>query len=404
MITWEAIPLKRVARLRVSNVDKKSSEDGVPVRLCNYTDVYYRGAIRSDQDFMEATATPDQVANFRLLPGDVIITKDSETADDIGVPAIVESSAPDLVCGYHLALMRPFSDRIHGRYLYWSMVSQAMRDQLAIAATGVTRFGLRSDSLGSAVVQVPPLAIQNAIADYLDNETTRIDALIKKKKRIVSLLEQRVECLILDRIAKSALVSFGVQEPTVMIKRVLEKLERPARPESEVVTAFRDGQVTARSLRRAEGYTQAWTEQARVQGVEKNDVVVHGLDGFAGAIGVAETDGVCSPIYHVCRPRADGDEFYFGRMLRTLALTDYLGLFATSTRERAVDFRNWDIFGRIPIPNTSSIEQKEIGDLARRIAPLKEAVERSALLANEYRNSLVSAAIAGELVIPGMAA
>jgi len=73
------VPLKSVAEIRVSNVDKKSVDGQVPVRLCNYTDVYHRSAIQADQEFMAATATTEQLTAFRLLPGDVVITKDSET-------------------------------------------------------------------------------------------------------------------------------------------------------------------------------------------------------------------------------------------------------------------------------------------------------------------------------------
>ncbi len=97
------LPLKRIASVRVSDVDKKSVEGEPPVRLCNYTDVYYRDEIEPGQAFMVATASPEQIAAFRLQPGDVIITKDSETADDIAVPAYVRATASDLICGYHLA-------------------------------------------------------------------------------------------------------------------------------------------------------------------------------------------------------------------------------------------------------------------------------------------------------------
>ncbi|HEV2773291.1 MAG TPA: hypothetical protein VGV57_10790 [Thermoleophilaceae bacterium] len=103
---------------------KKSIEGQPAVRLCNYTDVYYRDTITADQEFMEATATPEQVAMFRLLPGDVLITKDSETPEDIGVPAFVAHGASDLVCGYHLALLRPRAGQVEPRFLYWSMCSR----------------------------------------------------------------------------------------------------------------------------------------------------------------------------------------------------------------------------------------------------------------------------------------
>src|SRR4051812_31824421 len=99
--------LKHIATVRISNVDKKSIEGDTPVRLCNYTDVYYRDRITRNSEFMRATATPDQRTTFALRRGDVLLTKDSETADDIGVSSYVADDLPDVLCGYHLALIRP---------------------------------------------------------------------------------------------------------------------------------------------------------------------------------------------------------------------------------------------------------------------------------------------------------
>jgi type I restriction enzyme S subunit len=171
-----------------------------------------------------------------------------------------------------------------------------------------------------------------------------------------------------------------------------------------MITAFRDGQVTARSLRRTDGFTEAWTVASQVQGVSVDDVVVHGLDGFAGAIGTSEADGVCSPIYHVCVPARAGDPLYLGRLLRILAVSGYLGLFASSTRERAVDFRNWDLFGRIPIPDVDRAEQRAVGDLIRAIRPLRHAVEHSAELASEHKQALITAVVTGGMAVPRVAA
>ena len=82
--------------MRVSNVDKHTIEDELPVRLCNYVDVYYNDLITSALEFMRATASQSEVDRFRLQENDVLITKDSETCDDIGVPALVVETADDL--------------------------------------------------------------------------------------------------------------------------------------------------------------------------------------------------------------------------------------------------------------------------------------------------------------------
>ena len=63
--------------------------------------------ITSDVEFMSATATREQVQRFSLRTGDVLITKDSESWTDIAVPAVVAEDMPEVLCGYHLAHVRP---------------------------------------------------------------------------------------------------------------------------------------------------------------------------------------------------------------------------------------------------------------------------------------------------------
>ena len=117
MSKW--LRLKNVAEVITSNVDKLKSEYEIPVRLINYTDVYYGDRLTPDLPLMNATASASEIAKFRVIHGDVLITKDSETADDIGVAAFVESAADDLVCGYHLSRIRAQSSVADGRYLFW---------------------------------------------------------------------------------------------------------------------------------------------------------------------------------------------------------------------------------------------------------------------------------------------
>ena len=92
-------PLKHLAQIMVSNVDKKAVEGELAVRLCNYVDVYKHDAITDELPFMDATASMEQIARFTLHAGDVLITKDSETAEDIAVSAYVPKDLPGVVCG-----------------------------------------------------------------------------------------------------------------------------------------------------------------------------------------------------------------------------------------------------------------------------------------------------------------
>ncbi len=104
---WKTRRLRTVAFVRPSGVDKITNEGEIPVKLCNYVDVYKNERILDSMDFMHATATPDEIANFELRGGDVLITKDSEMWNDIAVPAFVPEKTPGVICAYHLAIVRP---------------------------------------------------------------------------------------------------------------------------------------------------------------------------------------------------------------------------------------------------------------------------------------------------------
>jgi type I restriction enzyme S subunit len=115
---WEMQRIRNTVDMRVSNVDKHTKEHELPVRLCNYVDVYKNERITEHMAFMKATATAQEMEDFRLEIGDVLITKDSETWDDIGVPALVEYTSKDIVCGYHIALLRPHKELLNGVYRF----------------------------------------------------------------------------------------------------------------------------------------------------------------------------------------------------------------------------------------------------------------------------------------------
>ena len=193
---WRLKPLKAVADYLVSNVDKVPDEAEEPVRLCNYTDVYKNEFIRSSMEFMRSTATHREIEKFRLVEGDVVITKDSETWEDIAVPALVVESADDLVCGYHLAMLRPFKDDLDGRFLFRCLQSKAIRLALELASTGVTRFGLPKGEIGKLQLPIPPRSDQRLIADYLDTQTVEIDALVEEKKQMLVLLDEKRAALV----------------------------------------------------------------------------------------------------------------------------------------------------------------------------------------------------------------
>ena len=185
------VPLWAVADIRPSNVDKKSVLGQPAVRLVNYTDVYNNAVIHPTLDLMPATASEDHLVRFGVQTGDVIITKDSETPDDIGIPAIVEEVDADMVCGYHLTLLRPRRERVSPKFLYWFLESGVAKDYWLVRANGVTRCSILTGTVESLPVPLLDLTTQQRIADYLDRETGEIDAMLAKLDGLAVALHDR---------------------------------------------------------------------------------------------------------------------------------------------------------------------------------------------------------------------
>jgi type I restriction enzyme, S subunit len=179
--------LKDVADVRFSNVDKISRPGETPVRLCNYTDVYNNDYISLDMAFMEATATLTEISKFGLRVGDVLLTKDSETPNDIGIPTVVDETAPDLVCGYHLALIRPNNKLVDSTYLSKQLGHHRIASYFGQQANGSTRYGLSTSSIERVPLELPRIEDQVAIARILrlvDEAIQKTEAVIAKLKKI----------------------------------------------------------------------------------------------------------------------------------------------------------------------------------------------------------------------------
>ncbi|WP_211232645.1 NADAR domain-containing protein [Marinobacterium litorale] len=211
---WEARRLRTLAAVRASGVDKNTNEDEVPVMLCNYVDVYKNDRITAAIDFMKATATLEEIRAFELKAGDVIITKDSESWDDIAIPTFVPEALPGVVCAYHLALIRPFSGEIEGEFLFRAFSSDPVADQFRIAATGVTRFGLAQGAIKGAFFPLPPLEEQRVIIAHINEKCAEISQAISRAEREIELMREYHTRLISDVVTGQVDVS-GIEVPEV---------------------------------------------------------------------------------------------------------------------------------------------------------------------------------------------
>lgn len=187
MREWRTEVLERIAEIRSSNVDKKSNPGEKSIHLCNYMDVYLREYITEAIEFMEATATPAEIQRFGIQRGDVMITKDSETPDDIGIPVVVVDDIPNLVCGYHVALIRPNRAEVDPVYLAKQLGLSDTARYYGRLANGSTRYGLSYQSIARTPIRLAPLPQQQRIAEILstvDEAIEQTEALIAKTQQI----------------------------------------------------------------------------------------------------------------------------------------------------------------------------------------------------------------------------
>lgn len=184
---WDIKELKDVGKVLVSNVDKKIIQGEMKVKLCNYMDVYTNEYIDSTLNFMEASATPAEINKFTLEVGDVIFTKDSETPDDIAVPSVVTEKIDNLICGYHLAIVRPNQKIINGLFLMKTLKLKSVNNHFSIMASGSTRFGLTLNTILTARIPVPKSKNEQ---EKIENILWKIDQNLSEEKQKLTKLKR----------------------------------------------------------------------------------------------------------------------------------------------------------------------------------------------------------------------
>jgi type I restriction enzyme S subunit len=196
---WAKATLGDVADVASSGVNKHVVPGETSVRLCNYLDVYRNRRLTNDMKFSRGSATAAEIARFTLRRNDVVITKDSETPDDIGVPTVVVDDLENLVCGYHLAIIRP-GPTLDSHFLLHYLLSDQTKRHFLRTANGLTRFGLGTRAISSLTVPMPPADEQAAIARILD----AVDTVIEHTRAAVERALELERSLLEDAIDKLA--------------------------------------------------------------------------------------------------------------------------------------------------------------------------------------------------------
>lgn len=231
------------------------------------------------------------------------------------------------------------------------------------------RFTLNADEFNRLFSLLPPLAEQQRIAEFLDRACGKIDGLKADIQAQIDTLEQYKRSVITEAVThglnpsapmKDSGIPWVGQFPTHWTKKkgkyILRYMSKPVKQDDGVITCFRDGEVTLRSNRREDGFTMA-DKEIGYQGVDVGDLVVHGMDGFAGAIGISDSRGKASPVLNVLNTKQN--KKYIMYYLRSMAYGDVFTALSTGIRVRSCDLR-WNKLAELLYPLPPIDEQNNI--------------------------------------------
>ena len=417
----EIMRLRHIATVMNSNVDKVVDPDEVSVRLCNYVHVYKNDFITTEIEFDNGSATEAEIKRFGLRVGDVIITKDSEDRHDIGVPAYVRDTAVDLVCGYHLTILRAFKTKCRGDFLFWALQLKGVQEAFAVAASGVTRYGLGQEGIKGLSLHLPDLATQKQIADFLDAETTRIDALIEKKQRISNvLMANRMDAVlrVYERFNGPTMqitpetYATGIRADGWSVRRVkhvISFMTSGSRGWSDLIAdegelflqsgnIGRSMEIVLDTAQRIQPQTGAEAKRTRLQ---PKDVLVCITGGRTGAVGYL--DQIAEPAYinqHVCLLRARPalmEPKLLAHVLYSRIGQKQLDFFQYGLKQGLGFSQVGEV--RVPVPPRNLQQEilREIDQALMKIDKLLDRQSASITKLREYRAALITATVTGQI-------
>ena len=422
-VHWGIRRLRTVVEMRVSNVDKHTNDDEIPVRLCNYVDVYYNDQIDGNLPYMKATVSPAEADRFRLKQNDVIITKDSEEWNDIAVPALVADAPNDLVCGYHLAILRP-SSAINGAYLARALQIPPIAHQFHVEAQGITRYGLTHDDILSASIPLPPLEEQAAIVRYIDYADELVSRYITVKERLIALLEEQHQAVIQQAVTRgydpdvplkpSHVTNVPLMPAHWEIKRLKSMshirygLGQPPRESPNGLPLIRAtnvsrGHITENAMMYVDPYDVPTTRDAFLR---ENEIIVVRSGAYTAdsAIIPKRYEGAISGYDMVVAATEANPEFLAMALLSTYVRDDQL---IVVSNRAAQPHLNAEELGDAKILTPPRPEQEAIVNYLHHrlteVANAKERAHRQIDLMHEYRTSLIADVVTGQIDVRGAA-
>ncbi|BBN84049.1 type I restriction-modification system, specificity subunit S [Staphylococcus lugdunensis] len=260
-------------------------------------------------------------------------------------------------------------------------------------------------------VPYPSLKEQEKIVKILNKITQKVDNILKQTQQSIKELKKYKQSLITESVTKGLDPNVEMKDSGVgwienipkhwkfiKGKYIFKKLQRPIRCD-EIVTAFRDGQVMQRSKRRTEGFTNSLKEIG-YQGVEKGDLVIHSMDAFAGAIGISQDNGKCSPVCIVLNSfNSNIYNPYFSYLMRVYAYLGYIESMAKGIRVRSSDFKYHTFANTFLLIPKLQEQQQIVQYLDNKISIIDRLIEDKTKVIEElenYKKSLIYEYVTGK--------
>ena len=303
----------------------------------------------------------------------------------------------------------PFMEYVFHTPLY---IGEFTRKATGVAI-GLTR--LYTNGLFAVPFLYPPLSEQHSIVSYLDDKCAKIDKMLEGKQKQIELLAEMKQRIIADAVTRGLNPDVKMKATNIPwlpeipehwdVKRgktLFNKEQRPIEEGDEIVTCFRDGEVTLRKNRRTTGFTEA-TDYSHYQHICKGDLVIHQMDAFAGSSGVSDSDGMGTPVLSVCTARIEGvNHYYFAYILRLMGKNNFILSLYRGIRERSSDFR-FETFAKQYLPVPPAIEQEQIvkfiHERSSKIDTLTSKLQQEIESIKEYKQRLINDVVTGQIKV-----
>jgi type I restriction enzyme S subunit len=426
--SWDLKRLKYISQILSSNVDKKSYENEIEVLLCNYVDVYKNEFITNKINFMKATANQSEIKKFSLQEGDIQITKDSESPDDIAIPAYVNEKLENILCGYHLSILRNNKDEIYSKYLFRFFELVGVRNYFETMAKGVTRYGLSIDSFRHIFVPSFDVDEQQKIANFLDEKSKTFDYAISKKEELITKLQDAKQSLI-SEVVTGKLKVIQKENKLQTIKRKKEELINSnvdwlgdipkdwqvkktkylfeIRKRISGTLGYDILSITQKGIKIKDittGGGQLSMDYSKYQIVNVGDFAMNHMDLLTGFVDIAKTQGVTSPDYRVFTlidKNSDSNYYLY------LYQMGYRNQIFFAFGQGSSQLGRWRLpteeFKKFYFPNPSKDEQKLISKyLDSKLIHFDNTIEKtkqSIIKLKLAKESLISEAVTGKIEI-----